>query len=816
MLKFQINNSKSELSYKALSITDIIRSGVTEGERLIYVTSPDHKLRDNDNVRIECSGGEGYFENLDISVKDANTFYFTELPKVTLDIESVSKEYVGTYISKTNVTGFTSGSTSYTGGNVEYKLAMVLSLSQPHYFDIGDYAYDVKETIDKNYFDEDVEENFKKCTGDIVNFNGFCYYSYERVRTDHKYSLMKPCINYSAATASFTYGTTAYTIDKGYVSIDENGNIDRYKLYFFYDDDDSVRTQILDIIVANYNELLIQYDDTRYLTFVSGNTMQLAKGPNGDNIAYFSKETGNYHISLPFGETFTTDTVRDEVFDDNYVENLKETSINRVIDYEKQAFTPMYYDYNISRRSIDWLDSFDDKNLKPVNKITFNLHFRSRTDERDTNGNILKEWVVTDEKYWNNYIINSEGKLTLNNNVSALTDNPNKDQYGDLLSYLNFTDDDVYYQKGKLKKSFIRLSFYDSRDRATQTLQFYSTIFIDSGKMYTKYVTAKNVRGITEDVVGNEQISGNTVYEDSRLGMQFSASNKYDMSACSEGFYLYLFPDIVKGNSLTPLYMKVEFNHAKYGRIIPFSMPTYEKSSTTSEALYDIPIIDYNYFPIHYLDASGETINGVNISRLLNDTYIKVYVKYDFNSNQYVWFLPRTTDSMNGAEMIFNLWEPRINGFEALVKDYNIITNNDGNKGNSTVYGDEYILNIIGLNSIQGGTVVNMRLSISGTTVYNKTIIGAITSAGTRNEITTTIRIPSNSTSIPIVAGAYVCTDDEKEFTFSVLNYNGDNVLPSESLKHPFSTLAAGNVSLSKLVVLDDNKNTIRFYLQSK
>ena len=40
----------------------------------------------------------------------------------------------------------------------------------------------------------------------------------------------------------------------------------------------------------------------------------------------------------------------------------------------------------------------------------------------------------------------------------------------DLLSYLGFTNDDVKYQKSKLKKSFLRISFYDSDNIGNQNL----------------------------------------------------------------------------------------------------------------------------------------------------------------------------------------------------------------------------------------------------------------------------------------------------------------------------------------------------------
>ena len=65
----------------------------------------------------------------------------------------------------------------------------------------------------------------------------------------------------------------------------------------------------------------------------------------------------------------------------------------------------------------------------------------------------------------------------------------------DLLSYLGFDDDDVKYQKSKLKKSFLRISFYDSDNIANQNLLHTATIFLDSGELFAKYI--KNIE--TED-----------------------------------------------------------------------------------------------------------------------------------------------------------------------------------------------------------------------------------------------------------------------------------------------------------------------------
>jgi hypothetical protein len=70
-------------------------------------------------------------------------------------------------------------------------------------------------------------------------------------------------------------------------------------------------------------------------------------------------------------------------------------------------------------------------------------------------------------------------------------------------------------------------------------------------------------------------------------------------------------------------------------------------------------------------DSSGE-YSKVNFERLNKDMYINVKVKYDNKLNRYVWFLPRKNgESVNEerGQIVFNLFEPRINGYEKLPSD---------------------------------------------------------------------------------------------------------------------------------------------------
>lgn len=771
MLKVKINNSNSEIYYEKLTISGIT-STVSGDTDYLIIDCYNHKLKDNDIVRLsENVDGNSYTVDRDVvSVIDESQFITEGLPIHQLEIDTVEKLYVDynlNYIASSGV--------------VDTRLALVMNFTNEHYFTSIRHKYLFKEDIDKHYYDTDVSLLLKRCSGDYLRFNGFVFQS--SGVTNGRYILSDNNVNNKNGEVHFSLNNTEYVLRNGYVPINEYNEDVMSSLIFFYDTDSaSTYNKVLDLAAKKSETTSFWQIDNRFFE-TSGDTLALKSDEEGLILSSISKRMGDYRIAIPFGNDFTIDGNRDELMSENYLEDEKAKSVNKVLDYEKQMFVPMFIDYNsfdCDRKNIQFKDSW----LKPVQKITFNLHFRKRSNEYDSSGNILKEWVVSDELLWNNYNINSGGDICASEALSSLSPKTNIDSYGDLLSHLNFTDDDVYYQKNKLKKSFIRLSFYDSRDRATQSLQFYSTIFLDSGKMYTKYLNAKNAERGGNNFVSKEQLSSGKIDEGKRLGVQFSCSSKYDMSACSEGFYLYMFPDLIEGNGITPMYMKVEFNHAKYGRIIPMSMPTYSYASAKNSWLFgykkNTPIPSYSgntsslYFPVHYLNVitngSNNQINGVNMSRLLNDTYIEVYTKYNFETDEYVWFLPRAKDSMNGPKMIFNLFEPRINGTEAVERDiYNGGGDGDDNNPDETdglnVDTTFYVSNSLGEDNI-----INMVAKLDTTVLCDKTINLSTKSV----EVKTTIQLPNDENeTITLNVSTYGCAGSATDYRFVVLNYSG-------------------------------------------
>ena len=224
-----------------------------------------------------------------------------------------------------------------------------------------------------------------------------------------------------------------------------------------------------------------------------------------------------------------------------------------------------------------------------------------------------KSWSTNDNVGWNNLSVTGSS---------------------DVLGVLNFNDDDVNYQKMKLKKSFIRLSFYDTNNPLTQRLLYYSTIFLDSGEYFGKFVrnraTNKYFGVFTDDVD-----------EEKRLGTRVTVKDKYNSEKSSEGFYLYLFGnEFDKSGEAKDVYMKVEFNHAGYGRTLPMTKP--------------------------YGNGSRVDSSGIPLSGYFSSLFIKLRAKYKpYGDCNYIYFVDEPNENAIIIDtatrtITFNLFEVKI------------------------------------------------------------------------------------------------------------------------------------------------------------
>lgn len=322
-------------------------------------------------------------------------------------------------------------------------------------------------------------------------------------------------------------------------------------------------------------------------------------------------------------------------------------SIPSTIDMEKDVYHPAI-DVEVSENN-----TISDSRLARF--LEFNLHFRTR--DMDT-------WKINEEgtmKYssnmtnWN--IVDNQMYLDL---IEGGGDTNKLMRSADLLYYLKFNNSDIYRQKKKLEKSFIRLSFYNSTDPSNQFLLATSTIFIDESEQYMKYSSnQKNGRfrsvyfgsestsiGVDMEPIGSD---GNpSLDNDKRICARFTVTDKNTTTTSSEGYYLYMFKEYSNGLRIGTVYMSVEFYHAGLGKIIPFYVPT-KKDDAGS----------------HLLTLNNEDIGtlkaGIGLSNLYRELYIPFDVSYDFKNKRYIYYLKEGYKFDNDEDaIIINLFETKI------------------------------------------------------------------------------------------------------------------------------------------------------------
>lgn len=395
-----------------------------------------------------------------------------------------------------------------------------------------------------------------------------------------------------------------------------NGYYDRTKIF--------VEGELENVDLTN----TFSTNDSRFFRIWSENELQknIEYVAHKNTVLQLSEETLNLNIGI--GHDFNTDLQHDVLISD-YIDEIKGKYASTPQDFEKTVFVP-YYDKVVK----------DGNRLIHFNgvpkSLTFNVFLRQRhffEDEMEwklsSYNNGTNTWEYDENAMWNSYTYSGAiGNYTYNNST--------KDT-GDLLGDLGFDDNDVLNQNKRLAKTFIRLLFFDSKDRATQTLLFYSTIFINTTDMYSKLI--KNIASHQKKEIDEEYVSIVNKNKDLQLTCSFSCYDKNNMTHSSEGFYVYLFPSLVDKvrdeNGVPRIYMRAEFNHAKYGKTIPL-------------VFRNEPLEDYTK------TLSGFV--GTDLSTLYDDMYMPInLIKID---GKYFWFFSYNGKDENNP--VFTLWEPKI------------------------------------------------------------------------------------------------------------------------------------------------------------
>ena len=395
-------------------------------------------------------------------------------------------------------------------------------------------------------------------------------------------------------------------------------------------------------------------------------------------------------IEVPLQSTFGLDAVQELLSDEMFFEKIKADVLPPIVDLEKVVIYPAVY------------SGVDDDGVTPLlslaDEIEINMHFRRRWHYTDKNvGNynrvISDGWLTNDTYGWTTgQTLDVEGHDFKGDNF----DPTNYDERSDLVGYLGFDDDDVYYQKMKVRKSFLRLMFYDSKDVLNKNLLTYSTTFLDSGQLFTKYSRIRNNKELFKYVNESEayenemvmfepgqqydkrkrgddaeaEIMQNSKYDTLRMSSMITLKDKYNDDASSDGFYIYLFKQDVPAEMPIDLYLRAEFNNAKYGKTVNLMLPIGEDG---------VPIrFGDDEFPQYFTNVEGVDTQNFDFDSYYNSLFINVKCKYDKTLKKYVYYFPwdpgvqeskmqekgveyTVSNDVENKKITLNFFEPRLN-----------------------------------------------------------------------------------------------------------------------------------------------------------
>lgn len=609
MLKTRLNIKDLVPKYRKLKINAFYIDMINDTSIMVKVHCNEHGMRDGDFIVFNRYDGEEiiYNERYKVTVLNKDYFVFAFSFKYRLYIDNISNKKIRMFADKPNELQF-----------------LQINFSKEHLFCENRSGVTIANTFDASY--KFGIPSIKRCKDKryFLFNNTVLYYTDIKDISGNMILMQNQIKNAKDRTIYFENGEY---LEKCFTPFDGVGIKDNKFTVFCETTKDFSEYSLKSLKPYCYDERFFEiYSEKDIYGY-----LDLVLKPN--TIVYAAEDNVKAHISL--SEGIRLDLTRDEEVTERYVKGLSNSLINPQIDYERKLFTPVY----TSNRNFENVQkNFDDK-LFDIRKIKFNLHLREREGEN---------WDKNENLYWNCFGLKS------NTDYRLVTKNQNKGlDSGDPLGLIGFTPDDIYSMTERVKKTFIRLSFYDSPDRNNQSLLFYSTVFLDANLLHTHYLNHIRYNNSNKDM--DYVLSQTHSLETMNLNCEFNIYDMFNTSGCSEGFYLYLFPDLVDGNYITTIYMKVEFNHAIYGKIVPLVMPTYETE------MGGITRIDYTSksFPITYLKKDNGNML-MNMSKLYEDMYIKVCIKYDFKKNRYVWFFP-SIDNWAGKNGTINisLFEPK-------------------------------------------------------------------------------------------------------------------------------------------------------------
>lgn len=421
-----------------------------------------------------------------------------------------------------------------------------------------------------------------------------------------------------------------------------------------------------DIRIDKCNKIFGVVEITPYIPFYNSNSMNENVFSSDYYFNLFSSlklfcNVGYISIKLPIISKSGGDPIQSDIVNSKFFDKEREKAINPIIDMEKDIYYPKY----INSDNGVYNGSYTDFN--PISEIRVNLHFRTRnldTWKIDESSN----WFITDYYPYKDIIL-SQDKKELKTLMEA----------SDLVGLLGFTNNDVYYQKSKIGKSFLRFSYYDSIDPQNQTLLATSTVFMDEHSLFKKYIdnSRKNVNiyktisetsattcidkiTVKSEFVDEKKKSSKAttcdkknikIDENKRLGSRLIISNKYNTDTSSEGFYIYMFKEYSKNLHPRQIFMKVDFNHAGIGSTIPFIKPMEWKENVNGNLTPTVPL-DFN--------KCDKLKEGILLEQKYAQDYIPLYAVYDFKNKEYAYVFDKRYVTVEDGIASLNLFELKL------------------------------------------------------------------------------------------------------------------------------------------------------------
>lgn len=364
------------------------------------------------------------------------------------------------------------------------------------------------------------------------------------------------------------------------------------------------------------------------------------------------------NIPLPLTNDIDPTLRKNELTTEKYFDRVKENLVPSIVDMEKVVLYPA-------------IKNGDEFML--ADEIEMNFHFRKRIDNegRNPSWEVTEGWSIIEDAEWNDKFYKDQ----MDDDHGDTYPLDKVDNISDLVGFMGFTNDDIKYQRNRVKQSFFRLMYYDSDGVLGKNMLTYSTSFLDINKLYSKYSTMiGNEEFISyyngsQTLVSNDAIPNSFTcfepsaidekYDSLRLSSRLTLKSRDYTDASSDGFYLYLFKEDAPSYEPQRMYLRTEFNNAGYGKTINLTMPLKENDGTYET----IKRADADFPTNYHTTAFDDKGNKFDFEKFQRDSYIPVECIYYKPLKKFIYYFPIEGDVNNVADkkITLNFWEPKLN-----------------------------------------------------------------------------------------------------------------------------------------------------------